>query len=185
LLLFYLIFRSETPFTDRKNKSHGFRTINAKPDAIKALPAKEGSVQFLSTWQFFALASAFFASLTAIFGKIGVSDINSNLATFLRTIVILIVTAGIVTLRSEWQKPENLPHRSVIFLVLSALATGASWLCYYRALQLGPAAKVAPVDKLSVVFTMILAFVFLHEAFTWKTLLGGLLIVSGAMVLAL
>ncbi|MGZ3737701.1 MAG: EamA family transporter, partial [Bdellovibrionota bacterium] len=128
--------------------------------------------------------SAVFASLTAIFGKIGVADIPSNLATFIRTVVILAFTAAIVSARREWKLPAELDHKSVLFLVLSALATGASWLCYYRALQLGPASRVAPIDKLSVAITIVLAVTFLGESFTWKTALGGLLIVAGSLVLA-
>lgn len=135
-------------------------------------------------WRLFALGSAFFAALTAIFGKIGVSEINSNLATFIRTAIILLMTAGIISFKSEWQKPEALNTHSLIFLVLSALATGASWLCYYRALQLGPASKVAPIDKLSVAFTMLLAVFVLGEKANFKTLIGGLLIVAGSLVLA-
>jgi transporter family protein len=138
-----------------------------------------------NNWQIFALISAFFAGLTAIFGKIGVSDINSNLATFIRTIVILIVLGVIVSSRGEWQRPENLSQKSVFFLVLSAVATGLSWVCYYRALQLGPASKVAPLDKLSVVFAMLLAVVFLGEEVTWSTVVGGLLVTGGALVLVL
>src|SRR5690348_13047966 len=106
------------------------------------------------SWQMFALASALFAALTAIFGKLGVSSLNSNLATFIRTVVILIMTAIIVTVRGEWQPGDGLGKKAAIFLVLSGLATGLSWLCYYRALQLGPASRVAPVDKLSVVFVI-------------------------------
>ena len=142
-------------------------------------------MNYLSSWQIFALGSALFAALTAIFGKIGVSDVNSNLATFIRTIVILLVTAGIISFRGEWQKPETLSNRTLLFLILSGIATGLSWLCYYRALQLGSASKVAPVDKLSVVFVMIFAVLFLGEAFTMKTVLGVLLISVGAIVLAL
>ena len=139
----------------------------------------------LSSWQIFALGSAIFAALTAIFGKMGVADINSNLATFIRTVVILVVTAGIISFRSEWQKPETLSARTILFLVLSGIATGLSWLCYYRALQLGPASKVAPVDKLSVVFVLIFAVLFLGESLTWKTILGGLFISAGAILLVL
>jgi bacterial/archaeal transporter family protein len=138
-----------------------------------------------NTWQFYAFASAFFAALTAIFGKVGVSEINSNLATFIRTIVILIVTAAIVTFRSEWQKPETLAPKAILFLVLSAFATGFSWLCYYRALQMGPASRVAPVDKLSVVLVMLFAFIFLHEAVSLKVLLGGGLITVGAIIIVM
>ena len=106
----------------------------------------------INDWRLYALGSAAFAALTAIFGKIGVSSINSNLATFIRIIVILFFTAGIVTFRNEWQVPSSLDKKSLMFLVLSGLATGGSWLCYYHALKLGPASKVAPIDKLSVVF---------------------------------
>lgn len=136
-------------------------------------------------WRLFAFASAIFASLTAIFGKIGVSSINSNLATFIRTVVILFVTAGIVSWRSEWRPFESISSRSLTFLILSGLATGASWLCYYRALQIGPASKVAPIDKLSVVFTIIMAILILHEKADLKTMCGAALIVAGSIVLAL
>jgi len=139
--------------------------------------------KFLSSWQAFALGSAFFAGLTAIFGKIGVSKMNSDFATFIRTVVILFVIALIVTIRNEW-KFTGIPKVSLLFLVLSAVATGFSWLCYYHALKLGPASRVAPIDKLSVVFVMIFATIFLKEAFTWKVALGGLLVTAGAICLA-
>ena len=135
------------------------------------------------SWQIFALGSAFFAALTAIFGKIGVSRLNSDVATFIRTIVILIVTALIVSARREWQIPQGLAYESVLFLVLSGIATGLSWLCYYHALQLGPASRVAPIDKTSVVMVMVLAFFFLGEQLTWKVCLGGLFIGLGAMLM--
>ncbi|MGE0173142.1 MAG: EamA family transporter [Oligoflexales bacterium] len=138
----------------------------------------------MNNWQTYAIASAFFAGLTAIFGKIGVSDINSNFATFVRTIVILIVSAGIVTYRHEWTKVDSVPGRSLIFLVLSGIATGLSWLCYYRALQIGPASRVAPVDKLSVAFAIIMGILVLGEPFNWKVAFGGTLIVAGSLVLA-
>lgn len=134
-------------------------------------------------WRFFALSSALFAALTAILGKQGVANINSNLATFIRTIVILIFAAGILTWRKEWKSPDTIDSKTMLFLILSGLATGASWLCYYRALQLGPASKVAPLDKLSVALTIILAIIFLGEKLTLKTFLGGLLIVLGSVVL--
>lgn len=139
----------------------------------------------LYEWQVFALGSAFFASLTAIFGKIGVSQLNSNLATFIRTVAILGVTGAIVTLRGEWQRPDVLSNKAMVFLLLSALATGFSWLCYYRALQIGEASRVAPVDKLSVVFTMLIAVTFLGEKASWNLLVGGGLVTAGALVLAL
>jgi bacterial/archaeal transporter family protein len=142
-------------------------------------------MKWLYTWQFFALGSALFAGLTAVFGKVGVAQVNSNLATLLRTIVIIVILAAIVLWRGEWQPLHTIPTRSLAFLFLSALATGGSWLCYYRALQLGPASRVAPIDKLSVVVAMTLAIIFLGEALTWKTALGGLLVTAGAVVLAL
>lgn len=137
------------------------------------------------SWLLFALGSAFFAALTALFGKIGVAGINSNLATFIRTIVILMVTAGILSLRGEWAKPSGLPWHSWVFLVLSGVATGLSWLCYYRALQLGPVSKVAPIDKLSVAFVIVLSLVFLGEQASWPVLVGGGLILAGALVIAM
>ncbi|MBE0612878.1 MAG: EamA family transporter [Burkholderiales bacterium] len=136
------------------------------------------------TWQWFALGSAFFAGLTAIFGKLGVEGLNSNLATLIRTVIILVMTSVIVTLRGEWQLPKELALRPIAFLVLSGMATGFSWLLYYRALQLAPASLVAPIDKLSVAFAIVLAVVFLGEAFTLKLALGGLLILSGVLILA-
>lgn len=139
----------------------------------------------LTSWQAFALGSAFFAALTAIFGKLGVSELNSDLATFIRTVVVLGITAAFVSFRGEWTGLSTVSHRALLFLVLSAVATGLSWLCYYRALQLGPASRVAPVDKLSVVFVIILATIFLGEEFTWKIALGGGLIASGSLILAL
>lgn len=135
-------------------------------------------------WLAFALGSAFFAALTAILGKLGVSQINSNLATFIRTIVILVVTAAIVTWRREWEPWNRLSASAMTFLVLSGVATGLSWLCYYRALQLAPASQVAPIDKLSLVFVLILAWLFLQEPMTWRVALGGVLIVAGALTLA-
>ncbi|MFI4963513.1 MAG: EamA family transporter [Legionellales bacterium] len=137
------------------------------------------------TWVYYALGSAVFAGMTALFGKIGVTGINTNLATLLRTIVILLFTAGIVLTRGEWQNPAKLPVKALSFLILSAFATGASWLCYYRALQMGPASRVAPIDKLGVVVAMLLAFVFLGEKADAKTLTGEALIVAGAFMIAL
>jgi transporter family protein len=137
------------------------------------------------SWLLFALGSAFFAALTAIFGKLGVAGINSNLATFIRTVVILAVTAGVLSLRQEWAKPSGLPLSSWLFLVLSGIATGLSWLCYYRALQLGPVSKVAPIDKLSVAIAIVLALLLLGERPSLPLLIGGALIVAGAVVIAL
>jgi transporter family protein len=136
-------------------------------------------------WRLFAVASAFFAALTAIFGKVGVSEINSDLATFLRTLVILMITVLVVSARHEWQPPGSLSAKGVLFLVLSGAATGLSWLCYYRALQSGPASRVAPIDKLSVVLVVLFAALFLGERLSWKVGLGGALITAGAVLMAL
>ncbi|MBB1074327.1 EamA family transporter [Rhodoferax sp. 4810] len=137
------------------------------------------------SWQFFALSSAFFAGLTAIFGKLGVEGLNSNLATLIRTVVIFILTAAIVTLRGEWQLPtQGLGTRPITFLILSGIATGFSWLFYYRALQLAPASLVAPIDKLSVAFAILLAVIFLGETLTLKLAIGATFILIGVMILA-
>lgn len=136
------------------------------------------------SWQLFALGSAFFAGLTAIFGKLGVAELNSNLATLIRTVIVLAMTIGIVSLRGEWQFPRSMEIRPVVFLILSGIATGLSWLFYYRALQLAPVSLVAPIDKLSVVFAIMLGVVFLGEVLTVKLVVGALLIVSGMLILA-
>jgi transporter family protein len=135
-------------------------------------------------WLAFALGSALFAGLTAILGKVGVAGINSNLATYIRTCVILVFTAGILSARSEWATPTQTSTRSWTFLILSGVATGASWLCYYRALQLAPASRVAPIDKLSVVIAIVSGVAFLGEPLGWKLMLGGALIVAGTLVIA-
>ena len=138
----------------------------------------------IAPWLLFALGSAFFAGLTAILGKLGVAGMNSNLATLIRTVVILLVTMLIVTARREWTWPRDTAMKPMMFLVLSGVATGLSWLCYYRALQLAPASLVAPIDKLSVAFAIVLAIVLLGEPLTWQVALGGSLIVAGALVIA-
>ena len=138
-----------------------------------------------SNWITFALASAVFAALTALFGKLGVVGLNSNLATFIRTVVILAVIGGIVSLRGEWQSPVTISARSWLFLVLSAIATGLSWLCYYRALQLGPVSRVAPLDKLSVALAIVLGVAFLGETLTWPVALGAALIVAGSIIMVI
>ncbi|TFW34656.1 EamA family transporter [Massilia horti] len=142
-------------------------------------------MNIIASWVWFALGSAFFAALTALFGKLGVTGLNSNMATLIRTVVILLVTVGIVSLRSEWQRPGGISIRSWVFLILSGIATGLSWLCYYRALQLGPVSKVAPIDKLSVAFAIVLAVLALGEPLTWQVALGGALIVAGSIVIIL
>jgi transporter family protein len=134
-------------------------------------------------WLIWALLSAVFAGLTAILAKVGVKDVDSNLATAIRTGVILIFACSIAAL-SNRQPLQSITQRTWIFLVLSGLATGASWLCYFKALQLGDVSKVAPVDKLSVVVAMALAALFLGESLTWVHWLGGACIVTGAVVLA-
>jgi bacterial/archaeal transporter family protein len=139
----------------------------------------------MASWVWFALGSAFFAALTALFGKLGVTGLNSNMATLIRTVVILFVTAAIVSLRAEWQRPGGISARSWLFLVLSGIATGLSWLCYYRALQLGPVSKVAPIDKLSVAIAIVLSVLALGEPLTWQVALGGALIVAGSIVIIL
>jgi transporter family protein len=139
-------------------------------------------------WLPYALASAGFAALTAIFAKLGVVSLNPNLATFIRTVVVLVVTALLVTCRQEWSWPagaEGRALRPLVFLGLSGIATGLSWLCYFQALKLGPASKVAPIDKLSVVFVVILAALFLGEVVDAKTAIGVGLIAAGAVVLAI
>ena len=136
-------------------------------------------------WFFLALLSAVFAALTSILAKIGIEGVISNLATAIRTVVVVAMAWGMVFLTNVQNEIIHISTRSWIFLILSGLATGASWLCYYRALQLGDASKVVPIDKLSVVFTLILAFVFLHEQFTFKSLAGCVLIGIGTLLLVL
>ena len=141
-------------------------------------------MSIFSSWQAFAFGSAFFAGSTAILSKLGVEGLNSNLATLIRTVVIMAVTVAIVSARNEWVWPKDTTFRSIGFLVASGVATGLSWLFYYRALQMAPATLVAPIDKLSVVFAIFLAIVFLGEALTLKLAVGGTLIVAGVLVLA-
>ena len=136
-------------------------------------------------WMIFAVLSAVFASLTSILAKIGIEGVNSNLATAIRTIVVVIMAWGMVFLTHAQNGLAEISKKSWIFLILSGLATGASWLCYYKALQMGDASKVVPIDKLSVVITLILAFVFLHEQFTAKSLIGCVLIGAGTLIMVL
>jgi len=134
-------------------------------------------------WFVLALLSAIFAALTSILAKVGIEGVNSNLATAIRTVVVVVMAWGMVFLTNAQNGIAEISKRSWLFLVLSGLATGVSWLCYYKALQLGDASKVVPIDKLSVVITLILAFVFLHEQFTMKSLIGCILIGIGTMVM--
>lgn len=136
-------------------------------------------------WFVFALLSAVFAALTSILAKVGIDGVNSNLATALRTVVVLVMAWGMVFLTNSQTGISEISKKSWLFLILSGLATGASWLCYYKALQIGEASKVVPVDKLSVVITMVLAFVFLHEQFTMKSVVGCILIGIGTLIMVL
>ena len=136
-------------------------------------------------WFIFALLSAIFAALTSILAKIGIDGVNSNLATAIRTVVVVIMSWGMVFLTNSQNGIFDISKKSWIFLILSGLATGASWLCYYKALQIGDASKVVPIDKLSVVITLILAFVFLHEEFTAKSLIGCILIGLGTLIMVI
>ena len=140
-------------------------------------------MKWFSRWEIFALASAFFAGLTALLGKMGVMNVNSNLATFIRTVVVLVMTACILSWRHQWQWPHGAAMKAWIFLVLSGIATGLSWICYYRALGLGPVSKVAAIDKLSVAFAIVLGIIFLGENLTWQLALGAGLVILGAVVI--
>lgn len=134
-------------------------------------------------WKYYALLSAFFAALTAVFAKMGVKDINSDLATAIRTTVILFITWGIVLFGSHAGEVRDIPRHAWLFLVLSGAATGLSWLFYFKALQTGDVSRVAPIDKLSVVITICLSFLFLKEPVSWRVVIGALLITSGSIVM--
>lgn len=136
-------------------------------------------------WFVFALLSAVFAALTSILAKVGIEGVNSNLATAIRTVVVVVMAWGMVFLTHAQGGISEISRKSWLFLILSGLATGGSWLCYYRALQIGDASKVVPIDKLSVVITLVLAFVFLHEEFTAKSLIGCVLIGIGTLVMVI
>ena len=136
-------------------------------------------------WFVLALLSAVFAALTSILAKLGIDGVNSNLATAIRTVVVVIMAWGMVFITNSQGGIGDISKKCWLFLILSGLATGASWLCYYKALQIGEASKVVPVDKLSVVITLVLAFVFLHEKFTPKSLIGCILIAAGTLLMVL
>ena len=136
-------------------------------------------------WFVLALLSAVFAALTSILAKIGIDGVNSNLATAIRTVVVVAMSWGMVFLTNTQSGIFDISKKSWLFLILSGLATGASWLCYYKALQIGEASKGVPIDKLSVVITLVLAFVFLHEQFTWKSLVGCALIGAGTLLMVI
>ena len=133
----------------------------------------------------YAILTAVFAALTSILAKVGIADVNSTLATAIRTVVVLAMSWGMVFLTKVQSGISEISRRSWIFLILSGLATGASWLFYYRALQLGEVSKVAPIDKMSIVITLVLAFIFLHEQFTAKSLIGAILLTAGTLVMVL
>ena len=136
-------------------------------------------------WLIFAVLSSVFAALTSILAKIGIDGVNSNLATAIRTVVVVVMAWVMVFLTNTQSQIVNIGKRSWIFLILSGLATGASWLCYYKALQTGDASKVVPIDKFSVVITLVLAFVFLHEQVTFKSIIGCVLIGAGTLIMVL
>ena len=136
-------------------------------------------------WMILALLSAIFAALTSILAKVGIEGVNSNLATAIRTMVVVVMAWGMVFLTNSQNGIMEISRKSWMFLILSGLATGASWLCYYKALQIGEASKVVPVDKLSVVITLVLAFIFLHEKFTPKSLIGCVLIGAGTLLMVI
>ena len=136
-------------------------------------------------WFIFALLSAVFAALTSILAKVGIDGVNSTLATAIRTVVVVVMSWGMVFITNAQVGISDISRKSWLFLILSGIATGASWLCYYRALQIGDASKVVPIDKLSVVITLVLAFVFLHEQFTFKSLIGCVLIGAGTLIMVL
>ncbi len=136
-------------------------------------------------WLVFALFSAVFAALTSIFAKIGIEGVNSHLATAIRTVVVVLMSWGMVFLTNAQSGLSEISRKSWIFLIISGLTTGASWLCYYKALQIGDASKVVPIDKLSVVITLVLAFVFLHEEFSVKSAIGCVLIGVGTLLMVL
>lgn len=139
----------------------------------------------MADWKIFAFGAAFFAGLTAVLAKVGVKDIPSNLATLIRTIVIIAFLGALVWARNEWRNPLELNRHSVIFLVLSGLATGLSWICYYRALQTGPASLVAPIDKLSIVFAIALSVIFLGERLNPYQWAGASMIAAGTLLIIL
>lgn len=157
------------------------RQVSAAPRGV----APAVLAEIFTMWLVFALLSAVFAALTSILAKVGINGVNSNLATALRTVVVLVMAWGMVFVTNAQGGITDISRKSWVFLILSGLATGASWLCYYYALQTGEASRVVPVDKLSVVITLVLAFVFLHEKFTVHSLIGCILIGAGTLLMVL
>ena len=135
-------------------------------------------------WLWFAIGAAVFAAATTLLGKVGVGEVNSNVATFIRVVVMLVVTAGLLSLRSEWSGLSGVSTRNLLIVIASGIATGLSWLCYFRALQLAPASRVAPLDKLSVAIVIIFGIAFLGEPLTWQMALGGTLIIAGVLLVS-
>lgn len=157
------------------------RQVSAAPRGV----APAVIAEIFTMWLVFALLSAVFAALTSILAKVGINGVNSNLATAIRTVVVLVMAWGMVFVTNAQGGITDISRKSWVFLILSGLATGASWLCYYYALQTGEASRVVPVDKLSVVITLVLAFVFLHEKFTVHSLIGCILIGAGTLLMVL
>ena len=157
------------------------RQVSAAPRGV----APAVIAEIFTMWLVFALLSAVFAALTSLLAKVGINGVNSNLATALRTVVVLVMAWGMVFVTNAQGGITDISRKSWVFLILSGLATGASWLCYYYALQIGEASRVVPVDKLSVVITLVLAFVFLHEKFTVHSLIGCILIGAGTLLMVL
>ena len=136
-------------------------------------------------WAVYAVGSAVFAALTSILAKIGIENVNSNLATAIRTVVVLLLAGGMVFLTGSQHGIRDISQRSMLFLILSGLATGASWMCYYKAIQIGEVSKVVPIDKFSLVITIVMAFIFLHEAVSVKSVIGAVLITGGTLLMVL
>lgn len=185
-----LVCSTYSPLSSTYNAPSPFTSYSAHSPDYAALSRAyfgnmENSGRYFIMWFVFALLSAVFAALTSILAKIGIDGVNSNLATAVRTVVVVIMAWGMVFLTNTQSGIMEISRKSWIFLILSGLATGASWLCYYRALQIGEASKVVPIDKLSVVITLVLAFLFLHEKFTPKSLIGCVLIGIGTLIMVL
>jgi bacterial/archaeal transporter family protein len=160
------------------------RRLNPRQAAHDVVAEEAIMNAFVGEWQFWAILSAFFAALTAIFAKVGVENVGSDFATFIRTIVILVALAAILTATGGWQELSTISGRSGVFLVLSGIATGASWICYFRALKVGDAARVAPIDKMSVVLVALFGVAFLGEKLSVQNWLGVALIAGGAVLVA-
>lgn len=173
---------SEKRMAMRHTQQGGYRDVKVSVPALLCQP-QQTKGKGICMWFWLALLSAVFAALTSILAKVGIQGVNSNLATAVRTVVVVVMAWGMVFLTNTQGGITQISRKSWLFLILSGLATGGSWLCYYKALQLGDASKVVPVDKLSVVLTLLFAFLFLHEAFTVKSLLGCVLIAAGTLLM--